>query len=140
MTSVITYGTFDLFHVGHVRLLNRARALGDRLIVGVSTDDFNLSKGKRAVVPFAERREIVGSLRCVDLVIPEHDWEQKESDIRSHGVSIFVMGEDWAGEFDHLLAYCEVEYLSRTEGVSTTILRESISLDRPRAWLDAVNG
>jgi glycerol-3-phosphate cytidylyltransferase len=140
MTTVLTYGTFDLFHVGHLRLLSRARALGDRLVVGVSTDEFNHSKGKRAVLPFDERLEIVRSLRCVDLAIPEDHWEQKQRDILDHGVSVFVMGDDWQGKFDHLQEFCSVEYLSRTEGISTTTLLQSIRLDRERTWPRAANG
>jgi len=123
-TTVLTYGTFDLFHVGHLRLLERARLLGDRLIVGVSTDEFNATKGKKAVLRFAERREIVASLRCVDLVIPECAWGQKEQDIVAHAVGVFVMGNDWVGEFDGLASdTCQVRYLPRTEGISTTLLR-----------------
>jgi glycerol-3-phosphate cytidylyltransferase len=139
MNTVITYGTFDLFHIGHLRLLSRARAMGDRLIVAVSTDEFNLSKGKRAVLPFKERVEIVASLRCVDLAIPEHHWDQKATDIREHDVALFVMGDDWSGKFDQLREYCRVEYLSRTEGISTTTLLSSIRSDGPRQWPDAVN-
>ncbi|MCQ4310756.1 adenylyltransferase/cytidyltransferase family protein [Stutzerimonas sp. VN223-3] len=125
-TTVITYGTFDMFHVGHLRLLKRMSALGDRIIVGVSTDEFNERKGKKALIPFVERREIIESLDCVDLVIPEDDWAQKPDDIRRHGVDLFVMGDDWAGKFDHLGAYCEVKYLERTSGVSSTELRDSL--------------
>jgi glycerol-3-phosphate cytidylyltransferase len=127
MKNVLTYGTFDLFHVGHLRLLERARALGDRLIVAVSTDEFNALKGKRATCPYAERCEIIASLSCVDLVIPEMNWDQKERDILEHEVSIFVMGDDWKGEFDHLRALCEVRYLERTEGISTSFLKNAIS-------------
>jgi glycerol-3-phosphate cytidylyltransferase len=125
-TTVITYGTFDMFHVGHLRLLKRMSALGDRIIVGVSTDEFNARKGKKALIPFEERKEIIESLSCVDLVIPENEWEQKPDDIRRHDVDLFVMGDDWAGKFDHLLKYCRVRYLERTNGVSSTELRESL--------------
>ena len=128
MTTVITYGTFDLFHVGHLRLLERARAMGDRLIVGVSTDEFNAVKGKTTIVPFEHRCAIVAALRCVDMVIPELSWSQKERDIAEHGVRLFVMGSDWLGKFDHLQTdFCRVEYLPRTVGVSTTSLRQSIN-------------
>src|SRR5690606_18210496 len=106
MKTILTYGTFDLFHVGHLHLLRRLRALGDRLVVGVSTDEFNVLKGKRTVIPYADRVEIVHALRCVDLVIPEACWEQKEDDIRAHQVSIFGMGSDWTGRFDDLKAHC----------------------------------
>jgi glycerol-3-phosphate cytidylyltransferase len=121
--TVLTYGTFDLFHVGHLNLLERLRALGDYLVVGVSTDEFNASKGKQTIVRFEDRLRIVQAIRCVDLAIPEHSWEQKVADIRSHGVSIFGMGADWAGRFDDLKAYCDVVYLPRTEGISSTNLK-----------------
>lgn len=124
MRTVITYGTFDLFHVGHLRILERARDLGDRLIVGVSTDDFNERKGKRSVIPYESRAEIVAGLECVDFVVPENDWDQKIQDVLRWDVSIFVMGSDWRGKFDHLKDYCEVKYLSRTEGVSSTMIKK----------------
>ena len=127
MRKVITYGTFDLFHMGHLRLLERLRALGDHLTVAVSTDEFNAVKGKASVVCFAERAHIVGALRCVDLVIPEHDWGQKRDDVRDHEISVFGMGGDWVGKFDDLKDLCEVVYLPRTEGISTTLLRQSIA-------------
>jgi len=131
MKTVLTYGTFDLFHVGHLNLLQRLRALGDRLIVGVSTDEFNEAKGKKTVVPFSDRIEIVRALRCVDLAIPETCWEQKADDIRQHEVSVFGMGSDWEGRFDELKTYCEVIYLPRTEGISSTHLRKTLKvLDR----------
>jgi glycerol-3-phosphate cytidylyltransferase len=131
MKTVLTYGTFDLFHIGHLQLLRRLRALGDRLIVGVSTDEFNAEKGKQTVVPFADRIEIVRALRCVDHAFPEHSWDQKVSDIREHNVAVFGMGSDWEGRFDDLKAYCEVVYLPRTEGVSSTHLRKTLKvLDR----------
>ncbi len=128
MKTVITYGTFDLFHVGHLRLLERALALGDRLVVAVSTDAFNEGKGKKTIIPYADRTAIVGALRCVDLVIPENTWEQKITDIRDHHVDVFVMGADWTGKFDELKAYCEVRYLPRTDGISTTELKQSMAL------------
>ena len=118
--TVLTYGTFDLFHIGHLRLLQRLKALGTRLGVGVSTDEFNAGKGKRTIIPFESRIEIVRSLRCVDFAFPEHDWEQKAGDIARHGAAVFAMGSDWEGKFDHLRAHCEVVYLPRTEGVSST--------------------
>ncbi|MGA0584379.1 MAG: adenylyltransferase/cytidyltransferase family protein [Castellaniella sp.] len=128
MKTILTYGTFDLFHIGHLRLLQRLSALGDRLVVGVSTDEFNHLKGKKTVVPFADRIEIVRALTCVDLAIPETCWEQKIEDIRRHEVSIFGMGNDWAGRFDELKAYCEVVYLPRTEGISSTHIRKTLKI------------
>lgn len=128
MKTVLTYGTFDLFHIGHLRLLQRLRTLGDRLIVGVSTDEFNHIKGKKTVVPFTDRIEIVEALKCVDLVIPETGWEQKTSDIQRYGVSVFGMGGDWEGHFDELKAYCEVIYLPRTEGISSTHIRKTLKI------------
>ncbi|MGB6008046.1 adenylyltransferase/cytidyltransferase family protein [Castellaniella sp.] len=128
MKTILTYGTFDLFHIGHLRLLQRLRALGDRLVVGVSTDEFNHVKGKKTVVPFADRIEIVRALTCVDLAIPENCWEQKTSDIEQHGVSIFGMGSDWSGRFDELKAHCEVVYLPRTEGISSTHIRKTLKI------------
>jgi len=124
--TVITYGTFDLFHIGHLRLLQRAKALGDKLIVAVSTDKFNKTKGKKTIIPYKQRVEIVANIKCVDLVIPEKSWEQKISDIKNYNVDIFVMGEDWKGKFDFLKENCEVIYLHRTKGVSTTQLKSTI--------------
>lgn len=128
MRTVITYGTFDLFHVGHLRLLERASERGDRLIVAVSSDEFNEIKGKKTVIPHADRVAIVQALRCVDMVIREESWEQKEADIKRYNVDTFVIGEDWKGKFDHLNTICEVVYLSRTEGVSTSTLKQSMAL------------
>ena len=123
---VITYGTFDLFHVGHVRLLTRLAALGDQLIVGVSTDEFNAEKGKHAFIPYDHRAEIVGSLAAVDRVVPESSWDQKARDIVDLHVSVLGMGNDWTGKFDHLSELCEVAYLPRTEGVSSGQLRAAL--------------
>ena len=127
MKTVITYGTFDLFHIGHLRLLERAKELAGadgRLIVAVSTDRFNwVEKHKRSSIPDADRMVIVGALRCVDQVIPEDCWEQKKTDVAKYGVDIFVMGDDWKGKFDFLKDQCEVVYLSRTQGISSTDLR-----------------
>jgi len=120
---VITYGTFDLFHIGHLNLLKRAKALGDYLIVGVSTDEFNAVKGKKALIPFEQRAEIVASIKYVDLVIPETCWEQKIEDIKKYNVDILVMGKDWEGKFDYLKKYCEEVYLERTKGISSSYLR-----------------
>ncbi|MRJ06749.1 MAG: glycerol-3-phosphate cytidylyltransferase [Epsilonproteobacteria bacterium] len=125
--TIITYGTFDLFHIGHLRLLQRAKALGDRLIVGVSTDQFNAQKGKKSIIPFEHRKEIVANIKGVDLVIPENSWEQKVEDIKKYGVDIFVMGSDWKGKFDYLKKYCQVVYLERTTGISSTQLRNILT-------------
>lgn len=124
--TVITYGTFDMFHIGHLRLLKRMRELGERLVVAVSTDEFNALKGKKALVPYEERREIVEAIRFVDLVIPENSWEQKVDDIRSYDIDCFVMGSDWQGHFDYLAELCEVVYLERTQSISSTDLRRSL--------------
>lgn len=124
--TILTYGTFDMFHVGHVRLIQRLAELGDRLIVGVSTDEFNLQKGKRAIFTYPYRAEIVSSLKGVDQVIPEEAWEQKIEDIRRHDVTLLAMGEDWKGKFDDLRTECEVRYLPRTRNVSTTSIRSAI--------------
>lgn len=124
---VITYGTFDMFHIGHLRLLKRLRNLGDKLIVGVSTDEFNNLKGKKTLIPYDQRAEIVAGLSVVDLVIPENNWEQKVHDITAHNVSIFAMGDDWQGKFDFLLDHCHVQYLPRTSDISTTQLKRSLS-------------
>lgn len=123
-TTVITYGTFDLFHVGHVNLLRRLRELGDRLVVGLSTDEFNTLKGKTTVMPYAHRAEIVGAVRYVDGVFPETCWEQKRDDIRREDARIFAMGDDWIGKFDDLSDLCEVVYLPRTRDVSTTEIKQ----------------
>lgn len=131
--TVITYGTFDLFHIGHLRLLQRLKALGSRVIVGVSTDEFNLGKGKKCLIPYEQRADIVSNLKQVDMVIPESSWEQKEQDIVTYGVDVFAMGSDWKGKFDYLEEYCEVVYLERTEGVSTTEIKNMLStLDSQR--------
>lgn len=124
MRTVLTYGTFDLFHVGHLRLLERAKALGDRLIVAVSTDEFNALKGKESVIPYESRVEIVAGLNCVDEVIAETGWEQKVLDIQRKSVSTFVMGSDWTGKFDYLSEFCRVVYLDRTDGVSSSMIRK----------------
>ncbi len=126
VTTVLTYGTFDLFHHGHVRLLQRLSQLGDELIVGCSTDEFNAIKGKRCVMPYGQRREILEACRYVARVIPEESWAQKRSDIVNYNVSIFAMGDDWAGHFDDLGDLTRVMYLPRTQDVSTTELKERI--------------
>ncbi|MCD1628162.1 adenylyltransferase/cytidyltransferase family protein [Seohaeicola saemankumensis] len=120
---VLTYGTFDLFHVGHVRLLRRLAELGDRLIVGCSSDEFNRIKGKTCVMPFEHRAEILMACRYVADVFPEDSWDQKVGDIHRFNADVFAMGDDWAGKFDELSAHCDVIYLSRTENISTTRLK-----------------
>ena len=127
MRVVLTYGTFDLLHVGHVRLLKRAKALGGYLIVGLSTDEFNEMKHKSSFLPYEQRKEILEAIKYVDLVIPETCWEQKISDVKEHSAGVFVMGEDWEGEFDFLKEHCEVVYLSRTHDISTSILKTKLS-------------
>ena len=124
MTTVITYGTFDLFHIGHVSLLRRLRELGDRLVVGCSTDEFNALKGKKSAMPYAHRAGILQSVRYVDHVFPENNWEQKRDDIVREKAKIFAMGDDWVGKFDDLGDLCEVVYLPRTRDVSTTEIRQ----------------
>lgn len=129
MAVVLTYGTFDLFHVGHVNLLRRARALGDRLVVGLSTDDFNRIKGKAAFHSYEDRKITLEACRFVDEVIPEENWAQKPHDILDHGVSIFAMGDDWAGKFDELKIHCQVVYLPRTPVISTTLIKDTLRGD-----------
>ena len=126
MKRVITYGTFDLFHIGHLRLLKRAKGLGDYLIVGLSTDEFNATKGKKTVIPYKQRKEIIEGLGLVDKVIPEKSWEQKEEDIIFNEVNLFVMGDDWKGHFDDLSILCEVLYLPRTPGISSTEIKQKL--------------
>ncbi|EAR21153.1 adenylyltransferase/cytidyltransferase family protein [Nitrococcus mobilis] len=123
---VITYGTFDLFHIGHLRLFERAKEYGDKLIVAVSTDEFNSVKGKKVLIPYEQRAEIVKSIRCVDIVIPEMSWEQKVEDVNKHHVDTLIMGKDWEGQFDELKRFCEVVYLDRTQDISTTRLKSSL--------------
>ncbi len=124
MKKVITYGTFDLFHIGHLRLLKRAKKLGDYLIVGVSTDGFNEIKNKKTAIPYKERMEIVKDIKWVDEIIPEKNWEQKKDDIIKKEVSVFVMGNDWKGKFDFLKKYCKVIYIPRTKNISSRILKK----------------
>lgn len=126
MKRIITYGTFDLTHVGHINLLRRAKQLGDYLIVGLSTDEFNAIKGKNSIFPYQHRKEILEAIRFVDLVIPEHNWEQKVADIINYQVDIFVMGNDWVGKFDFLKEHCQVIYLPRTEDISTTEIKQIV--------------
>ena len=120
MKTVITYGTYDLLHIGHINLLRRAKEMGDYLIVGLSTDTFNSVKHKTAFLSYEHRKEILEAIRYVDKVIPEETWEQKIEDIKKYKVDIFVMGDDWKGKFDFLKEFCEVVYLERTKDISTS--------------------
>ena len=124
--KVITYGTFDMFHVGHLELLKRVKSYGDELIVAVSTDEFNEIKGKKTIIPYHQRAEIVEAIKYVDKVIPEHHWEQKIEDIKKYDIDLFIMGDDWEGKFDFLKEYCEVIYLPRTDGISSTALKDTL--------------
>lgn len=129
MKKVITYGTFDLLHYGHINLLQRAKALGDYLIVALSTDKFNSEmKGKVTYFSYEERKRLLEAIRYVDLVIPEESWEQKVSDVREFKVDTFVMGDDWKGKFDFLRDYCDVVYLDRTPEVSTTKIKSDLKM------------
>ena len=127
MKRVITYGTFDMLHYGHIELLRRARALGDYLIVALSSDEFNAGKGKKAYFSYEDRKRMLEAIRHVDLVIPEHTWEQKASDIGLYQVDTFVIGDDWAGKFNELQAQCEVVYLARTPEISTTQIKAELT-------------
>ncbi|CAM2361705.1 glycerol-3-phosphate cytidylyltransferase [Listeria seeligeri] len=126
MKKVITYGTFDLLHWGHIHLLKRAKALGDYLVVAISSDEFNRIKHKEAYHSYEHRKLIIEAIRYVDEVIPEHNWEQKIEDIKKHNIDVFVMGDDWEGEFDFLKELCEVVYLPRTEGISTSQIKDEL--------------
>lgn len=121
--TIITYGTYDLLHVGHIRLLKRAKALGDYLIVGLSTDEFNRIKHKSSFMNYESRKEILEAIRYVDKVIPENNWNQKVQDVVDNKVDAFVMGDDWKGDFDFLQEYCEVVYLPRTQDISSSGLK-----------------
>ena len=133
MKRILTYGTFDLLHYGHIRLLKRAKALGDYLIVALSTDEFNELKGKKAYHNYETRKLMLEAIRYVDLVIPEENWEQKINDVKEYKADVVVMGSDWAGSdrFNYLTDYCEVVYLDRTEGISTTKIKEELKLQNP---------
>ena len=125
---MITYGTFDMLHYGHINLLRRARALGDYLIVALSSDSFNAIKNKQSFFHYEHRRQMLEAIRYVDLIIPENDWEQKQEDIIKHNVNIFVMGNDWEGKFDFLKDICEVVYLERTPEISTTRIKNHLKI------------
>lgn len=126
MKRILTYGTFDLLHWGHIRLLKRAKEMGDYLIVALSADEFNEIKGKKAYHPYEERKMMLEAIRYVDLVIPEFTWEQKRDDIIKYQADVLVMGDDWVGKFDDLNELCEVAYLPRTDGISTSKIKHDL--------------
>ena len=129
MQRVITYGTFDLLHYGHINLLRRAKELGDYLIVALSTDEFNLEKGKKSYFSFEKRKQLLESIRYVDLVIPETSWDQKINDVHEFRLNTFVMGDDWLGKFDFLENEgVEVVYLPRTPEISTSQIKQDLFL------------
>ena len=130
MKRVLTYGTFDLLHYGHIEILRRAKALGDYLVVALSTDEFNESKGKTAYHSYETRKKMLEAIRYVDLVIPENSWEQKINDIKEYHIDFVVMGSDCAGSdrFDYLKDYCDLVFLERTPGVSTTMIKHDLGL------------
>lgn len=130
MKRVITYGTYDLLHYGHIELLRRAREMGDYLIVALSTDEFNKLKNKKSYYNYEQRKMMLESIRYVDLVIPESNWDQKTKDVDRYEVDTFIMGHDWEGEFDFLKDKCEVIYLKRTEGISTSQIKKELYGDK----------
>lgn len=140
MKRVLTYGTFDLLHYGHIRLLQRAKALGDYLIVALSTEEFNELKGKKTYHNYETRKMMLEAIRYVDLVIPEENWEQKANDVKEYHVDVVVMGSDWAGSdrFEYLKELCEVVYLDRTEGISTTKIKQDLRLQEPINGVDQI--
>lgn len=131
MKRVLTYGTYDLLHWGHIRLLQRARAQGDYLVVALSTEEFNEGKGKRTYHDFDTRKAMLEAVRYVDLVIPENDWDQKINDVQTYGIDTVVMGGDWEGDprFEILVDHCDVIYLDRTEGISTTKIKRDLGVN-----------
>ncbi len=140
MKRILTYGTFDLLHYGHIRILKRAKELGDYLVVALSTDEFNATKGKKAYHSYETRKKMLEAIRYVDLVIPENNWEQKIQDIKDYKIDVVVMGDDWAGsdKFDYLKEYCEVKFLERTPGVSTTMIKNDLQLQETIDGVDQV--
>lgn len=140
MKRILTYGTFDLLHYGHIRLLKRAKQLGDYLIVALSTDEFNEIKGKKAYHNYETRKKMLEAIRYVDLVIPEQNWEQKLKDIEEYKVDVVVMGDDWekSDKFDYLKEKCELVFLKRTEGISTTKIKEELGLKEPVNGVDQI--
>ena len=127
---VITYGTFDLLHYGHIRLLKRAKQLGDYLIVGLSTDEFNASKGKTSYLKYDERKSLLESIKYVDRIIPESSWDQKAKDIKKYNVDTFVMGDDWKGKFDSLKNIVDVIYLERTPEISSSMIKHELTANK----------
>ena len=127
MKKVITYGTFDTLHFGHLKLLERAKNLGDFLIVGLSTDAFNALKGKKSLLNYKDRKSYLQAIKYVDLIIPENNWEQKIEDVKKNHVDIFTMGDDWKGKFDFMNDVCQVHYLERTPSISSTMIRSKIN-------------
>lgn len=125
---IITYGTYDMFHIGHLRLLERLSQIANEVIVAVSTDEFNALKGKKTLIPYEQRAEIVAAIKYVDLVIPEYCWEQKKDDIEKYNIDVFAIGDDWRGKFDFLQERCEVLYLPRTQEISSTYLKETLGM------------
>lgn len=121
--KVITYGTFDTLHYGHILLLQRARALGDHLTVAISSDEFNAVKGKASQFTYQERYDLLSAIKYVDVIIPEHNWDQKSTDVATHNIDVFTMGSDWEGKFDFLSDLCEVNYLPRTPRISSTAIK-----------------
>ena len=140
MKRILTYGTFDLLHYGHIRILKRAKELGDYLVVALSTDEFNATKGKKAYHSYETRKKMLEAIRYVDLVIPENNWEQKIQDVKDYKIDVVVMGDDWAGsdKFDYLKEYCEVKFLERTPGVSTTMIKNDLQLQQTVDGVDQV--
>jgi choline-phosphate cytidylyltransferase/glycerol-3-phosphate cytidylyltransferase len=140
MKRILTYGTYDLLHYGHIRLLKRARALGDYLVVAISSDEFNAGKGKKSYHSYETRKEMLEAVRYVDLVIPEESWEQKLDDVKLYRIDTVVMGADWAGSerFEYLKSACEVVYLDRTEGVSTTQIKNELGLQPEEDGIDQI--
>ncbi len=140
MKRILTYGTFDLLHYGHIRILQRAKEMGDYLVVALSTDEFNATKGKKAYHSYETRKKMLEAIRYVDLVIPENNWEQKVQDIKDYKIDVCVMGSDWAGsdKFEYLKEYCDVVFLERTPGVSTTQIKNDLQLQETVEGVDQV--
>ncbi len=126
MKKILTYGTFDLLHYGHINLLKRAKEMGDYLIVGLSSDEFNTLKNKKSYYSYEHRKMMLEAIRYVDKVIPENTWDQKIEDVKKYDIDVFVMGDDWQGKFDFLKEYCEVVYLPRTIDISTTKVKKEL--------------
>ena len=127
MKTVLTYGTFDLLHYGHINYLKKAKSLGDVLIVGLSSDEFNLEKGKKSFYEFETRKEMLSAIKYVDKIFRQDSFEQKADDIKKYKADILVSSEDWKGKYDYLKDLCEVIYLDRTPGISTTQIKKLIN-------------